>query len=258
MQESTTLIIKIVIAGSLFFLLGGGFLFLYILMYNQRKKRHVEEKKEMEYQFRQEVLQTQLEIQEQTLANVAQEIHDNTGQLLSLIKLNIATTDVAQPEKAKVKLDDTLALVTQVMGGIRQLSHTLDTGFVERLGLQAAIAHQLDLVKKTDALHTQLEVTGQPERADAQKELICFRMVQESLNNILKHARAQNIKVSLRYQPQQLRIVITDDGVGFDTAAASGGIGLSNLQNRARMIGAVYHLQSEPGKGTVITIELPL
>jgi two-component system, NarL family, sensor kinase len=228
-----------------------------VLFFN-RKRRFFLEKQLLQSQFTQTLLQTQLEIQEQTLANVAQEIHDNTGQLLSLIKLNIATTDVAQPEKAKVKLDDTLALVTQVMGGIRQLSHTLDTGFVERLGLQAAIAHQLDLVKKTDALHTQLEVTGQPERADAQKELICFRMVQESLNNILKHARAQNIKVSLRYQPQQLRIVITDDGVGFDTAAASGGIGLSNLQNRARMIGAVYHLQSEPGKGTVITIELPL
>jgi two-component system, NarL family, sensor kinase len=234
------------------------FLVSIFLIYSKNQKKHQLEKQLLQSQFTQTLLQTQLEIQEQTLANVAQEIHDNTGQLLSLIKLNIATTDVAQPEKAKVKLDDTLALVTQVMGGIRQLSHTLDTGFVERLGLQAAIAHQLDLVKKTDALHTQLEVTGQPERADAQKELICFRMVQESLNNILKHARAQNIKVSLRYQPQQLRIVITDDGVGFDTAAASGGIGLSNLQNRARMIGAVYHLQSEPGKGTVITIELPL
>jgi two-component system, NarL family, sensor kinase len=252
MQISKQEIILYLITGTVVLLLVGFFIAVLVLLYNKRYKAHLMEKELLQSQFTQTLLQTQLEIQEQTLHQVGQEIHDNTGQLLSLIKLNIATTDVNKPEKAREKLSDTLGLVSQVITGIRQLSHTLDTGFIGRQGLQAAIAYQLQLVEKTGAYTTQLEVVGAEQRLDNQKELILFRMVQETLNNMMKHASATRLTAQLCYEPARLRITLTDNGTGFGAASQNQGIGL------AQLIGAHFEVNSQPGKGTQTVIQLPV
>jgi two-component system, NarL family, sensor kinase len=228
-----------------------------ILFFN-RKQRFSLEKQHLQSQFTQTLLQTQLEIQEQTLKNISQEIHDNTSQLLGLIKLNLATANPSQEAQTRDKINASLELVSQVITGIRQMSHTLDTDFVARMGLREAIRYQLELVQKTGQYQTSLAVSGEEQKTDAQKELILFRMVQEALNNIIKHAKASEIKVILDYLPETLNITIADNGTGFEQSdEKSAGIGLQNMHNRAKMIGATLHILSEIGIGTTTTIELP-
>lgn len=255
MQEvSSKYIVDLVIIITLIFSIGAGLLIYFVLLYNKRKKKHFEEKE----QLKQLVLQTQLEIQEQTLQNISQEIHDNTSQLLGLIKLNLATAKAAD-EKGQQKITDAHELTGQVINSIRQMSHTLDTGFVARLGLPEAIKYQLELVQKTGEYTATLDVQGAEQKTDPQKELILFRMVQESLNNIIKHAKASEIKVVLEYSTEQLSITISDNGAGFEQSAGkSDGIGLQNMHNRAKLIGAELNIQSELNKGTNTTILLPV
>lgn len=208
--------------------------------------------------FQNTLLQTQLEIQEQTLQNISQEIHDNTSQLLGLIKLNLATANSSE-EKVKQKITDAHELTEQVISSIRQMSHTLDSGFVARIGLPEAIRYQVQLIQKTEEFTTTLNVQGEEQKPDAQKELILFRMVQESLNNIIKHAKATEINVALTYSPEQLMITISDNGAGFEQIPGkSDGIGIQNMHNRAKLIGATLTIESVLDKGTRTTVTLPL
>lgn len=255
MQEvSSKYIIDLVIVITLVFAISGVFLVSYIISYNKRKKKFTEEKEK----FQNQLLQTQLEIQEQTLQQVSQEIHDNTSQLLGLIKLNLATANPANEAQTREKINSAHELVTQVIGGIRQLSHTLDTGFVERLGLQEAIRYQLELVEKTGQYTVSFQCNGEPQKTDPQKELILFRMVQESLNNTIKHAKASEITVQLNYVPGLVSIVIADNGEGFEPQNNKTGIGLQNMHNRAQLIGATLHIHAEKNKGATIKIDLPV
>lgn len=238
-----------------------GFIFLvlfFIITLGIRYRRKIKEATLLSIKFQNTLLQTQLEIQEQTLQNISQEIHDNTSQLLGLIKLNLATADPAKEEQTREKINASHQLVTQVINSIRQMSHTLDSGFVARIGLPEAIKYQLELVQKTGEYTATLDVQGEEQKTDPQKELILFRMVQESLNNIIKHAKASEIRVALTYSPQQLSIVISDNGAGFEQATKSDGIGLQNMHNRAKLIGAELDIQSELDKGTSTTIVLPV
>jgi len=131
------------------------------------------------------------------------------------------------------------------------------------MGLLRAIEYELELIRKTGTMDTQLQVEGVASRADKQKELILFRIVQETFNNIIKHAEAKNIKVNVHYNPTELMLIITDDGKGIDLSPLneqtnSGfGLGIRNMHNRARLIGAGFTMHSSLGKGTEVKIILP-
>jgi len=230
----------------------------FIITLGIRYRRKKFESERLALEFEKTLLQSQLEIQEQTLHHISQEIHDNIGQLLGLIKLNIATTDVEIPEEAKSKQAVNLELIGRVTNDIRQLSHVLDPSLVDRLGLLQAITSQLELVEKTGSLLTKLEVIGENFYFDGKKELILFRIVQETFNNVLKHAKASELLVTIHYKPSTIAITITDNGIGFDSAQGKNGIGLKNMQDRAKIIGAVFSVSSEIGKGTSTFIELEI
>lgn len=250
--------IIVIISGTLILIILGGVIFSILLIHQRRHRKNLFEKQSLKSQFTQTLLQTQLEIQEQTLQNISQEIHDNTSQLLGLIKLNLATTKAAD-DKAQQKITDAHQLTEQVINSIRQMSHTLDSGFVARIGLPEAIRYQLQLIQKTEEFKTDLDVHGEEQKPDTQKELILFRMVQESLNNIIKHANATKINVVLNYSPEQLIIIISDNGSGFEqTPGKNNGIGIQNMHNRAKMIGATLNIESVLNKGTCTTVTLPL
>jgi len=246
------------------FLILGGFMISFVMLYRFRLNRHIREKVERENSFKQTLLQTQLEIQEQTLKNISQEIHDNIGQVLSLAKLNLGTMDVEQPEKLQQKIEDSRMLVGKAIQDLRDLSKSLDADQIKARGLNRAIEYELEMIKKTGSYDTQFNVVGTPYKLDAQRELILFRIVQEILNNIIKHAKASTIEVRLGYEPHELFIDISDDGSGFDLQLLNErnkenpGQGIRNMHNRAKLINAGFSMSSTIGKGTIVTIHLPI
>ncbi len=236
---------------------------LFFLIHKRKIKQNKKEKNELQTQFQQTLLQTQLEIQEQTLKNISQEIHDNVGQVLSLAKLNLNTMDVTKTEQLQGKINNTLTQVSKAINDLRDLSKSFNTDNITAIGLIKAIATELDVISKTDSHKTTFRITGNSRQLEPQKELILFRIVQEALHNIIKHADAQTVKVSANYSDEQLELEITDNGKGFDLTALNNemkndfGLGIRNMNNRAKLIGAEFNMSSSTGQGTIVKITLP-
>jgi two-component system, NarL family, sensor kinase len=216
-------------------------------------------KKKVKVQLEKEILNAQIEIQEQTLKTISQEIHDNIGQVLSLAKLNLNTFPIPTEEDINKKLSDTKMLVSKALNDLRNLSRSFHGDKISELGLKDAIDSELSLLQNTGQYNTSLQIVGEPFILDSKKEIMLFRMIQESLNNCIKHAKAKNIFVQLSNQEDKYIIVISDDGIGFDEAALQSkqkGIGLRNMQNRASLINSLFSIKSTPESGTEIEIIL--
>ena len=234
-----------------------------VLVYQKKQLQYLSEKEQLKVTFEKEILESKLEIQEQTLKNISQEIHDNIGQILSLAKLTINTMDHTEPETLQEKINDSKQLVGKAIQDLRDLSKSLDTDYVTQMGLIKSIEYEFQLIKKTGNYETYLIQQGNPYRLSHQHELILFRIFQEVMNNIIKHAKASSITVNVSYFPENFLFQINDDGQGFDlsrygTEIEKSGLGIRNMQNRSRLMGAAFNIDSEPGKGTTIKITLPL
>lgn len=246
----------IVIWGTLILVLLGVFIILFILAYNKRQKKYIQQKE----QFQKILLQTKLEIQEQTLQYVSKELHDNLGISASLVKIHLTTLPLENAELLPVKVEETKDLVRQLITDIKALSVRLDGDRVGRVGLIKSIGTEIERINKTGQFTASLTQDGSTQEIDPGKATILYRMVQEILNNAVKHSQAKNINVNVQTSDKNLTLAISDDGCGFDWEAKrnSGGAGLFNLTNRANLIQAVLSFNSVAGNGTTVTIELPI
>lgn len=245
----------IIFSGLLLFIILSVFIIYFFRSNTINIKKSVIEKERLKFEFQQQLLQTQLEIQEQTLKTISEEIHDNVGQVLSLAKLNLNTFE-NNPEK---KLADTKELISKAINDLRDLSRSMHGDRIAELGLQQSLADELQILQNSGEFETHVNISGQHYKLSPQQEMVIFRIVQEALNNAIKHAKAKNISLHINYQLQLFTLTVEDDGTGFDTIAMQNkkGIGLKSMQNRAQLIGATCTLQSSDKKGTAITIELP-
>lgn len=262
MSENQKEILILIIAVTCLLAILTAFMALTVIIYNKRKKKIQLEKEIMKKNFDQELLRTQLEIQEQTLKTISEEIHDNIGQALSLAKLKLNTLHYDEPELLKEKITDTKELVSKAIRDLRDLSRSLNTDNISAMGIGKALEQELELLHRS-GFQTSIAIHGNVRKQDPQRELILFRIVQEALNNIIKHAEASRILVSLQYTETALQLEVTDNGIGTDPAllepGTTGGksLGLRNMHNRARMIGGTCTLSSRPGTGTTVTLTMP-
>jgi two-component system NarL family sensor kinase len=128
------------------------------------------------------------------------------------------------------------------------------------LSIDETVAFELDKIAKSGVCHAQLVKNGTEQEISGQKKLILFRMIQESLQNILKHASATNIIITIDYGPDILSVTIADNGKGFDSAAVmekGDGLGLINLKKRAAMAGGSAQIESRPGAGSIVHMRFP-
>lgn len=260
MSETHQEIIFIVIAGTVILAVLAGFVVYFILYYQRNRQKHKVEKEQMELSFHQELLRSQLEIQEQTLKNISQDIHDNIGQTLSLAKLNLNTIPAEKQNGLAEKLTHTKDLVSKAIQDLRSLSKTLNTDTVLSAGLINAIEFELAQLQRSGVFATELNIIGTPQKLDSKKELILFRMMQEAVNNTIKHSEANEIKVTVEYN-HSLTLTIADNGQGFNQLATGGfkeGLGLRNMRNRATLIGGTLGIQSNNRTGTQVSVTLPI
>ena len=252
-----------IILGTIIILILCIFIITNLLLYYFKRKNHFKQQATLKEKYRKEILITQLEIQEQTLKNISQEIHDNVGQVLSLAKLNLNMMDIAKTEQLQGRIDNTLSQVSKAINDLRDLSKSFNTDNITAIGLVKSIEYELEMISKTDFLKSSFEKTGVIKKLESQKELILFRIVQEALHNIIKHAGAKTVKVLVAYTDKELDLQVTDDGHGFDLSPLDQegetgfGLGLRNMQNRAKLIGAAFSISSNKDAGTLVKIVLP-
>jgi signal transduction histidine kinase len=250
---------QIILVGVLIFVSLAVFIVFFTFLFNSKKNKLIRDKRLMQTKFDQELLQTQLEIQEHTLKTISQEIHDNVGQVLSLAKLNLNTLQFAEGKDKQLKIDNSISLVGKAINDLRDLSRSMNGDKIADLGLQDAIENELKIIQNTGQFATKVTVSGKPYKLQPQSEMVIFRIVQECLNNTLKHSKAKNITAEINYLPDTYQLDIRDDGAGFDRKALTAsqtGIGLKNMESRANLIGANFTIDSSLDNGTVVTVRI--
>src|SRR5450432_1165390 len=143
-------------------LLLGALALILFFLYRRRRLKWLQERQQLKLSYEQELLKARLEIQEQTFRNISQEIHDNIGQVLSLVKLNIYTMDIAQPALLEQKIEDSKNLVSKAIHDLRRLSRGLSMDYIADLGLPRAIEHELEMIKKSGEYETVFQSEGLP------------------------------------------------------------------------------------------------
>lgn len=259
MQISSKELIYLLGLITFIFLLAPLFLIIYISLYNKKKAKHAEEKAALKKTFELELLKSQIEVQENILQMIASNLHDNIGQLLSLTSMTLSSiqTDSKREEKIKTAGELTLRAIQE----LRQLSKRMNGQELIKKNLAHAINYELDWLKK--GVEYEINFTHNttiqiPENADI--ELILFRLFQETLSNIIKHAEATVIDITLNQVPGLLTLCVKDNGKGFvveDQLNTSDGMGLSNLGKRAAMMKGTFNITSSPGSGTEILVSIP-
>ncbi len=256
-KEINTLIVLI----TLVFLLAPGFLLLYINLYNRRKKKHIEEKAQMQQTFAAEILKTQLEVQEQTMQTIGADLHDNIGQLLSLTSLTLNSIEIKEVNKAQQKIDAALDLNSRCIKELRLLGKLLQGEQLIGNGLAEAISFEIAWIEKAGQFQVDYQTENYcTESSNADKDLLVFRILQEILNNIIKHAFATQIKIKLCCRDNYLLLTVEDNGVGFfadEVPEKQNGMGLHNIRKRADLMVGKVDIQSKPGTGTFVELTIP-
>jgi signal transduction histidine kinase len=169
---------------------------------------------------------------------------------------------MGKPAVIPQKVDNSKQLVGKAITDLRTLSKKLHSDSILAAGLLKAIEFELGLVEKSGVYQTSLTIIGEPVTLDAQKELILFRIVQEAMNNIIKHAHASTIAISANFAHNHLQLLIDDNGNGFKLPLEQGdinrGIGLRSMENRVKLLNGQFAIETAPEKGTQIQISIPI
>ncbi len=237
------------------------FLVLTLLyLYNIRQKKHSENIITIKQEFEKTILNSQLEIQEQTFQHISREIHDNINLSLTLAKLQLNTFDWHDPEKSSIKLESSINLLTTSISDLSDISRSMNADLITEQGLLKALEEEVNRIQDAEIFQLDCKIQGSPVFMESNKELIIFRIIQEAFNNIIKHARARQVQLRLNYQPDILEIEIRDNGRGFDRSHCSNSkqAGLKNMETRAKILKGEMKISSQPGKGTTLQFKIPI
>jgi len=251
----STILITIII---LFFVLGVT-ISVFVGLYYKKRNIFLREKALLKTQFEKSILQSQLEIKEHTLNHVSQEIHDNVGQSLSVTKMQLNILEQSE-QLYKPALRAAKDSLGKAMKDLRDIAKGLSSDRVEQFSLVENAREELERVRSIQITEVICTSSGTEQPVSEEKKLIVFRLIQECIQNTLKHAGATRIALDFSYQPTCLEITIRDNGVGFDVARAmkkSQGLGLQNIVKRAAIIGGQASITSIIAEGTTVNITLP-
>jgi len=206
-----------------------------------------------------------LEAQENERRHIARELHDEIGQALTMVIINLQAVQRGLDEPTLVPyLEDSTNMVKHTLQQVRELSLDLRPSLLDDLGLVPALRWYLDRQAQRVGFEARLMADALEVRPSVNVEITCFRIVQEALTNVARHAQAKRVSVELRQRGAELHLTIRDDGQGFDVeealrrAARGASLGLPGMQERAQCVGGQLRIESAPGRGTEIRAIFPL
>ena len=258
MHNQSTQGIIILIAGiTILLLLFISFIITIVYKYQQKQNSHYKDIESLKVSYENNLLQSQLEIQEQTFQNISREIHDNIGQKLTLAKLYLNTLDFEENDKKSLQVNNSVNIIGEAINDLSDLSHSMSSEIILNNGLIKALEFEAVQLTKSGMYKICFSATGNPVFMDTNTELMLFRVVQEVLNNIVKHADASEIDINLHYTDALLIIEIEDNGKGFYTGKTWAGTGLQNIKKRTNILKGNFNINSTIDVGTQIKIEIP-
>lgn len=255
-MQKTELIIFIIVGISILFIFIIGIV-LFLVRYSKRKRDHETEKEILATQHAREIVNTQLEIQLQTMQHIGREIHDNVGQQLVLASLY--AQQLAFENKAPQvteKIEHIGQIIDQSLSELRKLSKSLTDDTISSKTLSELIQQEVIKFNKLKKCTVCFDAGYTSKELSYQDKNVLLRIVQEFLQNGIKHSGCSLISIELKMEPDTLSLNLSDNGKGFDPNLTLGtGIGLINIRKRAGIINASCSIVSSPGKGTSLLIE---
>jgi two-component system, NarL family, sensor kinase len=263
MQTQNNYIIIFVITTTIILLFLLSFIAAVLFFYQKKSILYYKQLEDVKNNYEKNLLQTQLEIQEHTFQEISREIHDNIGLSLTLAKLQLNTINYNSAFTISENIDSSVDLISKAIVDLSDISKSLNSEAIKNHGLYNTLKVETEKIKRSGKHKVEFTEEGNIVFLDGQKELILYRIAQEALNNILKHASASLIWIKLRYETSHVSLSIEDNGLGFDKTEIeqyrSGKInsGLANMRTRAIMLKGTCAITSTPGNGTKIFITAP-
>ncbi|MBT31654.1 MAG: hypothetical protein CMO01_18515 [Thalassobius sp.] len=209
------------------------------------------------------IMEAVIDSQEYERKRIAQQLHGEVGSILHTIKLYFNSMEkkfnssINESKEQYLKANE---LLDKVTCEIRDVSHSLDAGIVNNLGIIAALEELAESIQLSNQMYVTVESYNMEERLESRKEILIYRIIQEVVSNVLKHAKANNLYISLTRREHDLNIIIEDDGIGFDVEQArkSGGMGLKNISTKVSHLGGDLVFDSKKGHGSTVIIDINL
>jgi len=208
-----------------------------------------------------------IDLLEKDRRQIAMDLHDHIGQTLTSLKIDLEIIH-DQLEDSKPELQPQIKAVqekaVQVMKDVKSVSHGLRPTMIDALGVKSSLRNLFSEIKQQTGMEIRFFNRGIPKRFEEEKELAIYRIAQESLTNVIRHARAKNVFVNLVKKDDKLSLSVEDDGVGFDqnkvmkTSKRKGPLGLFIMRERAIQLDGEFTIESQPGKGAHVLVEIPL
>jgi signal transduction histidine kinase len=204
-----------------------------------------------------------MEAQETERRHIARELHDEIGQALTAVKINLQDVERSSPP-SPAPLQDSISIVEVALQQVRNLSLDLRPSILDDLGLVAALRWYVDRFSQRTGVSTKFSSDLDLTLLSPRIETACFRIVQEALTNVMRHAQAQRLTVELCQQPETLHLLICDNGIGFDVQAAreratrGNSLGLLGMEERALLVGGHFTITSTPNQETRIEVAFPM
>lgn len=216
----------------------------------RRKNNLITQQAEAKRHYQQQIVQTQIEIREETLKNISWELHDNIGQLMTLAKIQVQNAK-DNPEK----IEQVAKIIGDGLNELRMLSKIINPDVIKNLNLEEAVQLELERFNRLNFIHSTYKSEGDKHEVGDEAGLILFRIMQEFFSNTIKHSQASELEVVLKYTKHTLLISVKDNGKGFDANKNTyTGIGLKNMKSRAALIGATLNITSVLDEGTQLHI----
>ena len=234
-----------------------GIMIAILMAYQKKKFRHYQKILEMETAFSNQLLQSQIEVQEHTSNTLGKELHDNVGQLLTTTKMLMGLS-----ERELAHVPDTLKTaqetIAQAISELRTLSKSLDKEWLSRFSFLENMQQEANRINASHSTRVDIDCSEKTLPINADEQIMLFRIVQEAMQNAIKHGGASHIHLKLKKDEKKLHVCVTDNGKGFEENKMKNiGMGLANIRHRVTVLGGRMQIDSQPGNGTGIKIELP-
>lgn len=258
MSEADNLIVILIVGTSVTLFLAGSIIF-FVVFYQKRMLQKKMELQNLEADYQRQLLQSTIDSQEKERKRIAADLHDGVGAMLSAGKLNLnmLKSGAIPKEEQKGALEETKGIIDETIETVRRISKDLMPTALESFGLAKAL---LELCQKLGNKHLLINFveTGKGTELNPAHQLLLYRIIQELVNNAIKHAEASKIEVVLDWH-QPLQIMVTDNGKGFDLSQVKQdikrGVGLYSIENRVSLIKGQVEITTNPGRGTSIKIK---
>lgn len=224
----------------------------------ERKSKEVDDAVKNKEQLEKELLTSNLELQDHALHFTSLELHDNVGQVISIVrtKLTLAMDGSTTEQQRSSIMHESIQQLGKALTDIRNIARSINSDLIEELGIVEAIRKQMSFVKDLFSMNCVLEYDGSSELPylDKSQSVFLFRIVQEAIQNAIVHAAASKLVVVVTVIEERLQISIDDNGKGFDLKEQRSGIGLRSMNYRAKLLKAKLEVASVVGNGTTVTI----